>query len=96
MGIVKSSQKSKNHKITFSINAPEANQVMLMGDFNNWDRSVHPMKKNGKGVWTKMLLLPPRQYQYKFLVDGEWREDPANGDVCANCFGTRNNLLNLS
>lgn len=91
----KSGQKTKNHHVTFSIKAPEAKQVVLMGDFNNWDPEMHPMKSTGDGVWKKKLKLAPNQYEYKFLVDGEWKEDPGNGQVCANCFGTRNNVLKL-
>ncbi len=31
--------------------APEANYLSLIGDFNNWDRSAHPLSKNAHGVW---------------------------------------------
>ena len=95
MVAMESGQKTKNHHVTFTIEAPGAKQVVLMGNFNNWDPKMHPMKNNGKGVWEKKLKLNPSQYEYKFLIDGEWKEDPENEQVCANCFGTRNNVLNL-
>ncbi|MEP4533471.1 MAG: alpha amylase C-terminal domain-containing protein [Cyclobacteriaceae bacterium] len=31
--------------------APNANALFLTGEFNNWDKSSHPLKKNENGVW---------------------------------------------
>ena len=36
--------------------APAAQQLWLMGDFNGWDRTAHPMARMGNGIWE--LLLP--------------------------------------
>ncbi|MEM8893018.1 MAG: 1,4-alpha-glucan-branching enzyme, partial [Bacteroidota bacterium] len=35
--------------------APEAKGLFLIGDFNNWDRTAHPLKKNEFGVWEIFL-----------------------------------------
>lgn len=94
MAEMKSGQK-KRKKVTFSIQAAGARQVILMGDFNNWNPKTHPMKKGGGGIWNKTVMLAPGQYEYKFLVDGQWQEDPHNGNTCANCFGTMNNIIDL-
>ena len=67
-----------------------------MGDFNNWDPKKHLMKKDGNGVWNKAVILSPGSYEYKFLVDGQWKEDSQNDQTCLNCFGTYNNILNLT
>ena len=85
--------KSKKRKITFSLNADNATQVALVGDFNNWSQTSHPMKKNKNGVWEKSLMLDIGRYEYKFFVDGHWQSDPQNGQVCKNSFGTINNVL---
>jgi len=85
----------KHRKVRFSIEAPEAQHVALMGDFNHWDESKHPMRRMGKGRWEKTLTLAPGQYQYKFLVDGKWRRDPANETLCPNGFGTQNNVVSV-
>ena len=66
-----------------------------MGDFNNWDPKVHPMKRDDKGMWNKTVMIPPGQYEYKFLTDGKWIEDPHNDQNSPNCFGTYNSVLNL-
>lgn len=36
-------------KVLFELSAPEANQVYLAGDFNNWDTAGLPMKKDKNG-----------------------------------------------
>ena len=89
-------KKSDKRRVTFSLEAPTANEVSLGGDFNNWDAIAHPMEKDANGVWKKTLVLPPARYEYKFLVDGRWRNDPKNDQTCPNCFGTQNNVINVS
>lgn len=86
----------KQRKVKFSINAPGASQVILMGDFNKWDPKAHPMKNNGNGLWINSIIIPPGKYEYKFLIDGNWKVDPKNEQTCQNCFGTFNSILNLS
>jgi 5'-AMP-activated protein kinase regulatory beta subunit len=93
---VQSKQKTNRKKITFSIEADVAKEVILMGDFNHWKPNKHKMKKDKHGSWIKTLILSPGKYEYKFLIDGEWKEDPQNPQVCSNCFGTVNSVVNLS
>ena len=88
-----SKQKVRRRKVSFSLEAPEANEVILMADFNQWEPGRHIMNRNEQGVWEKTAMLPPGRYEYRFLVDGRWQNDPNNPDFCDNCFGTRNNLL---
>ena len=54
------------------------------------------MKSNGNGMWNKSVMIPPGRYEYKFLVDRQWKEDPQNDRMCLNGFGTYNNVLNLT
>jgi 1,4-alpha-glucan branching enzyme len=87
---------AKRKKISFSVQAPEAKEVLLMGDFNNWDPKANPMKNDGWGVWSKSVLLSPGTYEYKFLIDGQWKEDMANDKYCLNCYGTTNSIVDLA
>ena len=86
---------AKRRRILFSIYEPQAHEVAVVGDFNTWDRALHPMKSDGNGLWQKVMLLPPGQYEYKFIVDGQWRIDTNNPNRCPNCFGTVNNILQV-
>jgi 1,4-alpha-glucan branching enzyme len=93
---IKPKQTMKRQRVTFSLEANNANEVILMGDFNNWDPKMHPMKRDKNGIWDRTLMIPPGQYEYKFLADGQWIEDPRNDQNCPNCFGTYNSVLNLA
>jgi 1,4-alpha-glucan branching enzyme len=92
----RSQKDTKRRKITFALDSSSAKNVILMGDFNNWNPKKHPMKKDGNGVWTKTVMLFPGEYEYKFLVDSQWKEDPQNDQTRLNCFGTYNNVFNLT
>ena len=85
--------KPKRRRITFRIEAPYAEKVVLMGDFNQWDETRHKMNKTKGGTWEKTVVIFPGQYEYKFLVDGQWQRDPVNETVCRNCFGTLNSVI---
>jgi len=88
--------KEKRRKISFILEAPGAEVVFLAGSFNDWSVKTHPMKNDGKGVWRRTLLLSPGAYEYKYFVDGQWREDPDNERCCLNCFGSLNNVVQVS
>ncbi len=83
----------KRKRIEFTYEAPDAREVILVGSFNNWSPEKHPMKMNGDGIWRKTLILPQGPYEYKFLVDGQWKEDPLNERCCYNCFGSINSIV---
>ena len=75
----------------------QAGDVRIAGDFNGWvpDKGVRSVieAENGDRVWTKILQLPPGTYQYRYVVDGEWREDPGNGATAASPTGRLNSVL---
>lgn len=83
-------KKEKAKKVNFSLLAPQAESVSIAGDFNDWNPTSHPMKKDKKGVWKASLKLAPGTYQYRFFVDGEWQSDPSCTDCVENPFGTLN------
>lgn len=56
---------------------PNARQVVLSGSFNNWDHNQLIMLKKGD-KWILPYVLPPGNYEYKFIVDGNWIVDPSN------------------
>jgi chromosome partitioning protein len=76
---------------------PAASDVRIAGDFNGWvpDRDVRSLvqAEGSQRVWTKILSLPPGRYEYRYVVDGEWREDPENPSSAASPLGARNSVL---
>jgi 1,4-alpha-glucan branching enzyme len=93
MSAIKSESKIKRCKVTFSLTSPDAKEVILMGDFNQWNPKKHPMKKDDNGVWGKTTMLFPGRYEYRFLVDNRWKNDTKNKQVCSNSFGSKNNFI---
>lgn len=89
-------QPIKRQKVTFSFETRIAKDVILLGDFNDWNPKTHPMKKDGSGIWNKAVIIPPGRYEYKFLVDGKWTLDPRNNQSSPNCFGTYNSVLQVA
>lgn len=51
----------------FRVWAPHAQQVWLVGDFNNWEKTL-PMAKNSYGVWETATADARPGQLYKFLV----------------------------
>ena len=91
----KRNKKTPKRRITFKLEASEAKEAILVGDFNSWDAKKHTMKVDDKGRWTKIVTLAPGSYEYKFLVDGQWQNDPSNDQMVHNRFGTLNNILTV-
>ena len=88
-----SKRKIYRRKIIFSLKAPNAKEVFLVGDFNNWDTGANPMKLDKDVSWKGCLIFNPGRYEFKFLVDGKWREGLKKEQTVPNCFGTLNNVL---
>jgi len=78
----------------FTLDAPEAQSVHLTGDFNGWSESATPMKLAG-GLWRVELELAPKRYEYKFLVDGRYIEDPDNPNTNPDPYGGVNSVVTV-
>jgi 1,4-alpha-glucan branching enzyme len=77
-------------KQTFTLSAPGALSVQLMGDFTQWQEHPINMKKDADGVWRTTVELPPGTHHYRFSVDGEWHNDPECTLRAPNPFGGEN------
>jgi len=82
--------KTAKKKVTFTYRAAEAQSVMLAGDFTGWQQAPLAMKKDKTGVWKAAVSLPPGRYEYRLLVDGQWRDDPECAVHQPNQFGGQN------
>ncbi|MEI8292618.1 MAG: 1,4-alpha-glucan branching protein GlgB [bacterium] len=62
--------------VHFAVWAPSAQRVSVVGDFNNWDGRIHPMRKLlPSGVWEIFLPGVHEGAHYKFEIRG------THGDV---------------
>lgn len=80
-------------KTSFKLRAPEATQVFVAGCFNDWNQTASPLMQEGEGTWTCTLMLEPGEHEYRFVVDGEWWDDPLAPARRANEFGCENCII---
>lgn len=65
--------------IRFSLVAPGASRVALVGDFNDWNPGEHLLRPSVTeyGVWEIWVPLEPGRHVYSFFIDGrQWIPDP--------------------
>ena len=89
-GKTKGTNHEANKNQIFSIAAPTAVNVLLAGDFTHWQDRPIPMKKQSGGLWQVTIELPPGRHHYRFIVDGEWRDDPECTLYESNSWGGQN------
>jgi hypothetical protein len=92
---VKSPGKSAHgiQHIRFSIEAPAAKSVQLVADFTDWEKCPLDLIVSGSGVWSGIVPLEPGVYAYRFIVDGQWCDDPRATQRIPNPYGSENALL---
>ena len=86
---------TKSSPIQFKLNAPQAKKVTLAGSFNNWDARSLSAKKDSRGNWSVKATLKPGRYEYKFVVDGNWMNDPSCSACVPNGLGSHNCVVEI-
>jgi len=77
------SAKAMAKPINFLCIAPEAQEVCVIGDFNEWDGNSHAMNRHFDGSWSTQIDLHHGHHRYQFLIDGGHRLIPAPTAWCA-------------
>ena len=92
MGLRKAADKDKAG-MTCRVWAPNAQAVSLVGDFNEWDETKHPLEKiSENGVWEAYLPFELEQYSvYKFCIIQQDGAKVLKSDPYAYHFETRPN-----
>ena len=80
-------------RVYFELRDLPGREVFIVGSFNDWQPGRKMEDKNSDGTYRCCLLLPPGEYQYKFIIDGMWRSDPLNPNFLPNEFGSLNSVL---
>jgi 1,4-alpha-glucan branching enzyme len=82
--------------VRFSVSAPGATLVTIVGNFNGWNDQATPLSNDGKGDWSVTVPLKKGQkYDYKFDVDGFWVADPDNPDYENSGSGSVNSFIKI-
>lgn len=78
------SSDGKKCTVVFNVNvnaAAGAEKVYLVGEFNSWNETATPMKKDPDGSFSvKKQLETNKEYQFRYLLDGktwinDWKAD---------------------
>ena len=85
-------------RVTFRLPAEvNAETASLCGEFNNWDSTVHEMKKLKDDSFSLTITLPAGEtFRYRFLLDGErWENDWAADAYSPNALGSEDSVIEL-
>ena len=79
-----------NVEVTFFYGNPRATEVLLAGDFNNWQNGAEAMTKTEKGFTITKTFKATDELRYKFISDGNWTTDLKAPDFVDDGFGGKN------
>lgn len=89
----RSGQRPVEKPIEFTLHMPQAKSVAVAGTFNDWDGKRSSMSPSPGGTWKATVWLPAGRYEYRFIVDGQWINDPGARECVQNTFGSTNSVL---
>jgi 1,4-alpha-glucan branching enzyme len=71
-----------------------ADRIYLVGDFNDWQANDIFLQQARSGVWQAALDLPlGKSYQFRYVIDGQWRTDSHADGLSDNSFGSQNSIV---
>ncbi len=88
-------ERDNTVRVTFVVSLDsEANTVHLLGEFNTWQMS-HSLQHQPDNTWQITLNLEThREYQFRYLVDGEnWLNDAQADHYAPNGYGEENSVV---
>jgi 1,4-alpha-glucan branching enzyme len=76
--------------VLFAVWAPNAKRVSVVGDFNQWDGRVNPMRRRTGGVWELFIPNLDVGTLYKFEIRNDaWDAVFSKSDPYGRCFELR-------
>lgn len=82
-------------EVTFFYANPRAGEVLVAGDFTNWQDGAEAMEKGEKGFTLVKVVPAGTVMKYKFISDGNWTEDMHEPDKVDDGFGGHNGLVDV-
>ena len=81
--------------VRFTVVAPRAKKVFLVGSFNGWAKESTPMKVvDGAALWWIDVPLREGEYTFMYLIDGvQWITPPSADDFVTDNFGHTNGVV---
>ncbi len=79
--------------VRFRIEARQAKDVRVTGEFTGWSHEGLPLERGPEGVWSTVVGIGEGQHEYRFVIDGVWVKDPNNVECVVNEFGQENSVI---
>ena len=80
--------------VRFSVQAPGARRVVLVGDFDAWTPEGRPMRRSADGrTWELDVRLPPGRHAFAYRIDGVLRADPGAARAVEDDFGVPTSVV---
>jgi 1,4-alpha-glucan branching enzyme len=83
-------------RVTFELPPDaDASSVYVVGEFNDWDKRAHPLKRRKDGRFSRTIYLDAgEQYRFRYWVDDErWENDWEADQYVPNEFGTEDSVV---
>jgi len=61
-------REGETYGVRFALWAPNAGDISVIGDFNQWNRAHHPMPRRDGGIWELFIPLLDAGAHYKYSV----------------------------
>ena len=87
--------RQESDVVIFRNHKPEANEIQIAGDFNDWMPHTTPMRRLPDGDFEARLKLPRGRYRYRLVVDGRWSHDLFNPAIETNEYGELNSVIEI-
>jgi 1,4-alpha-glucan branching enzyme len=76
--------------------APEAARVSLVGSFNAWGSTAHPLQRLDDQTWAITVYLSPGRVVYMFCVDSAMWLDPMDEGRIPNGWGSEYSIRHVT
>lgn len=71
-----------------------ADQISVVGDFNEWNPLATPLLQDRDGIWRASIDLPVgNRYGFRYLIDGRWSTDAHADGVTRTAHGSFNSIV---
>jgi len=83
--------------VTFTLPATvNAETAHLLGEFNDWDPTINPMKKLKDHSFLVKVTIPHGLFRFRYLLDGErWENDWEADGYAPNEYGSEDSVLEI-
>ncbi len=85
-----------NVEVYFFYANPRASEVLLAGNFTDWQNGALAMTKTDKGFEITKVFKATEELSYKFISDGNWTTDLKAPDFIDDGFGGKNGKITIA